>query len=257
MTRALPLAAIVLALVAAGAYFALGSRSADDSLSATAAGLEALRRLDEQLARLEADVASMAVYEGIWANELKYTRGLDRHDEALIRDSFWTDAQVSYGTLVAIEELAPWANDSHAGSAAHQHHVTGLSLDVEGDTAHEEGDILFSSDMQRDRSLDTMGVPTPGRAVAGSLATLGTGRYVNRYERRNGEWRLLVHEYVHDVSLKLEAVDLCATGCIGRWDKSDISYARPLQPLPAEGRARLTAESTRPRGSAGTGTEVR
>jgi hypothetical protein len=68
------------------------------------------------------------------------------------------------------------------------------------------------------------------------MATLGTGRYVNRYERRNGEWRLIVHEYVHDISMRLEAVDLCATGCLGRWDTTDISYLRPLQPLTVEER---------------------
>jgi hypothetical protein len=194
---------------------------------------------------LEADVAAMATYQAIWENELEYTRGLDRHDEALERAVFWPDAGISYGTAVPYEELPLWANASHANSAAHQHHVTGLTLAVDGATAHEEGYIFFSSDMARDKTLDTPGEPTPGRAVAGSFATFGTGRYVNRYERRGGDWRMIVHEYVHDISVRLPAVDLCAEGCIGRWDSSDLSYSRPLEPLtPEERRARADQSKT-------------
>jgi hypothetical protein len=246
MSRAIPVAAILLAIVLGGAYVISNRRASDDAATGGAADLAALADLDAQLAALESDVASMAAYEGVWENELQYTRGLDRHDETLIRGSFWAEAQASYGTLIDVEELAPWANASHANSAAHQHHVTGLSLDIAGDTAHEEGDILYSSDMPRSKALDSPGVPTPGRAPPGSFATLGTGRYVNRYERRGGDWRLIVHEYVHDVSLRLEAVDLCATGCIGRWDASDISYLRPLQPLSAEERRQRSEQSMTP-----------
>jgi hypothetical protein len=231
-------ALLLLAIV--GAYSLLNERRATDAASLTVS----LTALDARLAALEADVAGMATYGAIWENELEYTRGLDRHDEALERAVFWPDAAISYGNLVPYEELAPWANASHANSAAHQHHVTGLTLDIDGADAHEEGYILYSSDMTRDKSLDTVGTPTPGRAVARSFATLGTGRYVNRYEQRNGDWRMIVHEYVHDISMRLEAVDLCADGCLGRWDASDISYLRPLEPLTADER-RVRAEQSR------------
>ena len=244
MNRPFLTAAVVL-LAVAGAYALFGDRSAT-----SAARREALAALDARLAALEADVAAMATYQAIWENELEYTRGLDRHDEALERAVFWPDAGISYGTAVPYEELPAWANAGHADSAAHQHHVTGLTLDVDGSTAHEEGYILFSSDMARDKSLDTPGLPTPGRAVAGSFATLGTGRYVNRYERRAGEWRMIVHEYVHDISLRLAAVDLCAEGCLGRWDRSDISYLRPLRSL-TEGERRARAEQSRTPHAAG------
>jgi hypothetical protein len=197
MNRFFVIATLVL-LAVAGAYSLLQEQRTTDATSPDE--LETLAALDARVAALEADVASMATYQEIWENELEYTRGLDRHDETLERAVFWPDAAISYGNLVAYEELASWANASHASSAAHQHHVTGLTLDVDGAIAHEEGYILYSSDVQRDQSHDTAGTPTPGRVVAGSLATLGTGRYVNRYERRDGDWRMIVHEYVHDIS---------------------------------------------------------
>jgi hypothetical protein len=239
MSRAFVVSALL--LIAAAAAFTLFR---EWPAAEQAPPLAALNALDARLAALESDVAGMATYQAIWENELEYTRGLDRHDEALERAVFWPDAAISYGNVVPYEELAPWANASHANSAAHQHHVTGLTLDVAGDVAHEEGYIFYSSDMARDKARDTAGTPTPGRAVAGSFATFGTGRYVNRYERRNGDWRMRVHEYVHDISLRLEAVDLCATGCLGRWDATDISYLRPLAPLTADER-RVRAERGR------------
>jgi hypothetical protein len=254
MNRTVSVAVIVVLLVVLGAYFLIGNRRAGDD---AAGEMAALTALDAKLTALEADLANIAAYEGIWENELQYTRGLDRHDETLIRNVFWADAKASYGTLVEIETLPSWANEGHANSAAHQHHVTGLSLDIDGDTAHEEGDILYSSDMARNKALDTDGVPTPGRTVVGSFATLGTGRYVNRYERRDGDWRLIVHEYVHDVSLRLQAVDLCATGCLGRWDPSDISYLRPLQPLSVEERRRRSEEGKTPHAAVGNSGERR
>jgi hypothetical protein len=227
MNRA-PIIVAVLLLAGVATYVLLGERQTggDD-----AADRAALRALDAQLTALEADVADMSTYQAIWENELRYTRGLDRHDLDLERAVFWPEAAISYSTLVDLADIDTWANVAHANGAGHQHHVTGLTLDVDGDTAHEEGYILYSSDPKRDKAFDTPGQATPGRIVPGSYATLGTGRYVNRYERRNGDWRMIVHEYVHDISVRLEAVDLCATGCLGRWDRADISYLRPLEPL--------------------------
>lgn len=241
MSRA-PIVAAVLLLAGGATYVLLGERQTGND---EAADLAALRALDVQLAALEADVADVSTYQTIWESELRYTRGLDRHDLDLERAVFWPDAAISYSTLVNLADIDTWANVAHANGAGHQHHVTGLTLDVDGDAIHEEGYILYSSDARRDKALDTPGKATPGRIVPGAYATLGTGRYVNRYERRNGDWRMIVHEYVHDISMRLEAVDLCATGCLGRWDRTDISYLRPLQPLtPAERQARAEQSKT-------------
>ena len=236
--------AILGALVVIGAAAAC-SRGGDEA-GRNAADLAVLRALDARLARLATDVASMATYQAIWDNELNYTRGLDRHDPELMPKSFWREASISYGTPVKVDDIVAYANNGHSNSAAHQHHVTGLTLDVDGDTAHEEGYILYSSDMPRNKALDAPGEPTPGRALPGKPTTLGTGRYENRYERRDGTWRMIVHEYTHDISLRLQAVDLCATACLGRWDRSDISYLRPLRPLTAEERDSRAAQSRMP-----------
>lgn len=248
--RTVLLAAVILSAAACGGDADDNVEAARSADEATAADLALLSTLEARVAELEADLEPEANYLGILDNELQYTRGLDRHDEDLISTVFWPEARVSYGALVSMDEMAAWANAGHAENAAHQHHVTGLILDIDGDTAHEEGYIFYSSDMERDTSFDTIGEPTPGRAASGSLTTFGTGRYVNRYERRDGEWRMIVHEYVHDISLMLEPVDLCATACLGRWDRTDISYMRPLRVLSVDEREQRAEASRQPKTAA-------
>jgi hypothetical protein len=58
---------------------------------------------------------------------------------------------------------------------------------------------------------------------------------------------------VNDISVRLEAVDLCASGCLGRWDSSDISYLRPLESLTTEER-RVRAEQSQTPHTATNGT---
>lgn len=203
--------------------------------------------LESGLAAHEAAVDHASVYQGILEGELTYTRGLDRHDETLIEAPFWAEAVISYGQARSRSGLGRWANELHAARAAHQHHVTALTINLEGDMALEEGYILFSADPQRDTQFDTVGTPTPGRVVAGSFATLGTGRYVNRYERREGVWKMVDHKYVNDLSVRLQTVDLCASACLGRWDPSDISYLRPLESLSVEERQQRAEAGTKPR----------
>ena len=128
---------VVLGAVIVVAVAAACSRGGNDTGKA-AADLAVLRSLDAKLTKVEADVASMATYQAIWDNELNYTRGLDRHDPALMPKSFWPEASISYGSPVKVADIVSYANDGHSNSAAHQHHVTGLTLDVDGNTAHEE-----------------------------------------------------------------------------------------------------------------------
>lgn len=234
-------------LVAAAAVLMAGCSSGDGGTTSNEESGESLPELAAAIANAEATLETLETDSAILENELRYTRGLDRHDEGMIRDAYWPEAKVSYGTLRPVPELAVWANESHSTRAGHQHHVTSLTLDVEGDTAHEEGYILFTADLIRDTKFDTKGTPTPGRLKAGTKASLGTGRYVNRYERRNGMWKMIAHEYVHDVTVLFEPVDLCATACLGRWDTTDISYLRPLQPLSEEVRRQRAELGKKPR----------
>ena len=166
----------------------------------------------------------------------RYTRGADRHDKDLVRGAFWPEATISFGTQMTRDQYVDWEENELAGYAAHQHHITGQTIDIDGDTAHVESYVVYFL-VPRDRSADTAGAATPGKANTKEKTRLGSGRYIERWERRNGDWKILVREYVEDLALLGDTVDLCTGGgCLGSWDKNDLSYARPLQYQTAEQR---------------------
>jgi hypothetical protein len=63
---------------------------------------------------------------------------------------------------------------------------------------------------------------------------LGGGRYVDRLERRDGEWRIAARELVLDWTARADAAVYAdvATYSQGRWDRDDLSYRRPFELAP-------------------------
>ena len=181
----------------------------------------------------------------------RYTRGADRHDKDLVRGAFWPEATISFGTQMTRDQYVDWEEKELAGYAAHQHHITGQTFDIEGDTAHVESYVVYFL-VPRDRGADTAGAATMGKANTKEKTRLGSGRYIERWERRNGDWKILVREYVEDLALLGDTVDLCTSGgCLGSWDKNDLSYARPLQyqtPEQRQARAAVNKEPHNPEG---------
>lgn len=145
----------------------------------------------------------------------RYSRGLDRHDEEMIASAYHEDATDNHGARVeSIPEFVRWVNDAHAAAfKAHTHHITCHNCEIDGDTAHAESYVFFVQ-----HSAD--GVHLQG----------GSGRYIDRLERRDGEWKIALRRLVIDWRFK--AADVSWEGPksfpSGTWDKADISYMRPL-----------------------------
>lgn len=200
--------------------------------------------LQSRIADLDPRVAFLKDRRDIFDVAKRYTRGADRHDKDLVRSAFWPEATISYGTPMSRDEFVDWEERMLSDYAAHQHHVTGQTVDFDGDIAHVENYVIYFL-VPRDRSMDEAGPATPGRGLESEKTLLGSGRYIERWERRDGEWKILVREYVEDLSLKGETVDLCSSRtCLGTWDRSDFSYMRPLQHITPEQR-QATADANR------------
>ena len=108
------------------------------------------------------------------------------------------------------------------------HHISNFTIDIEGDVAHCETYVL------------TTLLP---RGTA--EATVGTARYIDRMERRNGEWRIAHREAVMDFMITMPTAPMHPNVLTGSRDRSDRSYARPLELTP-EGAARMRAGITLP-----------
>lgn len=211
------------------------------SASATIAGFAA------RLSELDPRVQHLKDRHDIFDASKRYTRGADRHDKDLVRSAFWPDATIGYGTVMSRDEYVDAEEAVLAGFAAHQHHITGQTVELDGDTAHVESYVIYFL-VPRDTSADLPGPATPGRALVSDKTYLGSGRYVERWEKRDGEWRILVREYVEDLALEGETVDVCGRGtCLGTWDRNDLSYVRPLEHVSPEERRARAETNAQPR----------
>jgi hypothetical protein len=163
----------------------------------------------------------------------RYARGVDRFDRDLVMSAFHPECLDEHGKFVGDPgEFADWALAQHAlAHLSHQHCLLNHTCDLAQDVAHCETYFMFVS-MNR----------------AGKPITIGGGRYVDRLERRDGEWGIAARVTLRDWSLMDEIADIgdlsafTSTRALlsdierafmnaGRRparDRSDPSYDRPL-----------------------------
>lgn len=123
----------------------------------------------------------------------RYMRGLDRLDRKLLRSTFHDDATTDYGFFQggpdAFVDMAYNALKDHAAN----HHMIGqVNIDVEGDVAF--GEVYFNA---YHRVLQN-GEPRD---------LVIAGRYVDRYEKRDGAWKFAFRSEVNDWSRNDPASD--------------------------------------------------
>lgn len=151
---------------------------------------------------------------------VRYCRAMDRFDKELLLSCYHPDAIDDHGAFVG-SPLEFW-NYYHAWHAklnrAHHHSISNISIELKGDTAHTETYWLFES-MNPDGS----------NSLAG-------GRYIDRLEKRKGEWKIAARACLIEWNGALGEISFpegaaeafAATGTSSR-DRNDASYMRPLR----------------------------
>lgn len=216
--------AIVASVLGASVVVVARPKPQAEGLAGKVAGLEA------KVTYLEAKVTHLSDRQQIHGVYLRYMRGFDRNDVELMRSAFWPDVQINYGGQSnTFEEFVIRHLNKHTEQlSAWGHLLTNETVDIDGDTAHVETYVTALWMPRDDKSF------AYGRPIVG-------GRYIDRVDRRNGEWRIAVREFVPHFQLKAEAdpaawdsyseksKSKCATGT---WDRRDPSYLRPLTRRP-------------------------
>lgn len=150
---------------------------------------------------------------------VRFSRGMDRFDRDLFLSAFHDDAILSAGEYVAgPAAIYDWASELHEqGQVATQHCLFNHTCDIDGDTAHSE---IYYQFIGRNRDASNW--------IAG-------GRYIDRLERRKGEWKIAFRTNAIEWSGQLPTLpvpfsdvpDLHLNGLPAR-SKEDPSYQRPL-----------------------------
>lgn len=140
---------------------------------------------EETIEELRAAVRVLQDREAIRECLTRYCRGVDRFDRDLLLSAFHPDAIDEHGKFVGgPEDFADWAIGQHARAhLSHQHCIFNHRCDLDGDIAHAETYFMFVAMNRR-----------------GKPVTLGGGRYVDRFERREGEWRIAARICLRDWS---------------------------------------------------------
>lgn len=149
----------------------------------------------------------------------RFSRGMDRLDRDIFLSAFHGDAIIAAGPFVGSPtECYDWAAPMHeAGQLSTHHNLLNVTFDIDGDTAHTETYYLF---VGRNRDETNW--------IAG-------GRYVDRLERRLGEWRIALRTNLVEWSgmVPTMAIPFADSAGIelngfGLRSRDDISYRRPL-----------------------------
>lgn len=171
-----------------------------------------------ELAELRATVRALKDRQDIHDVIARESRGRDRQDVDLIASCWWPDGIDEHGPIVmSAPDYPERANAGHARFfSATMHNLTTHTCEIEGDTAHCETYVIGT-------------MLSPDR----QSMKIAPGRYFDRLEKRDGEWRILYRRCTVEMSLDGSAEWVNGPMCKGFlrsvWSKEDRSYQRPIK----------------------------
>lgn len=150
----------------------------------------------------------------------RYCRGVDRFDRELVLSAYHPDAIDDHGSFVgAPPDFVEWAFAYHREhQLSHHHMIFNTSIELVGEVAHSETYWQFFGENRVKPNI------------------LAIGRYVDRFERRDGRWAIAARVCISECVNRIEQADIPESrrtdriGYPSTRDNSDISYHRPLAP---------------------------
>lgn len=134
----------------------------------------------------------LAAHESIRQVLYRYCRGVDRGDVATISGVYHPDAVDRHGPWSGPgREFADYLVPSMDQSATGQHHITNMLIELDGASAAVESYFIAFHPQP----------PEEGEA----RHVLVAGRYLDRFEQRDGQWLIAERTVVIDVSRPLAA----------------------------------------------------
>lgn len=175
---------------------------------------------NERFAALEKKLRYLTDRQQILDCVARNARGCDRHDSDLLSSAYHVEGIDEHGSANVIPgpDYPDWANRMHSiGSIQNMHNITTHHCEIDGDVAHAESYVIglfFNAD--------------------GKSAQVLAGRYLDRLERRDGEWRIMLRRCTVEVGMRGNASFMNEDhfrqmGFLkGLRNKQDLGYQRPL-----------------------------
>jgi hypothetical protein len=139
------------------------------------------------------DVQDLLDKQAIYELAANYMRALDRLDGALLRAQFHDDAYCEYGFYNgAAADFAAFAINALQSHAANHHMIGNVLIEVEGDEAF--GEVYFHAYHKV-------------AAGTGFEDVIIAGRYIDRYQKRGGNWKIAYRSERNDWSRTQQTSD--------------------------------------------------
>jgi ketosteroid isomerase-like protein len=123
---------------------------------------------------------------------IRYTRGIDRMDVDLVRSTYHPDAHDDHGAYQGdLEGFLTWVQEALSYFDSTMHFIGNQLVEVDGDTAYAES-YCVAYHRRRARAASAGQAGEEGHDLVTAL------RYVDRMERRDGEWRIADRRCVFD-----------------------------------------------------------
>lgn len=179
------------------------------------------------MSEIASDLAATVTYlkdrQDILDCIIRECRARDRQDVEQITSCWWEDGVDEHGAVVTFAPDYPErANAGHRwGFQATSHNITNHICDIDGDTANCESYVvggLFWKDSQK--------------------TSIAFGRYLDRLEKRGGEWRIMVRRCTIEMTADADPSWVFSDAVKGflkhQWSREDPSYERPITWKPKE-----------------------
>lgn len=118
---------------------------------------------------------------------VRYCRGVDRNDPDLVLAAFHDDAiDNHFGVVLPFRDAIGTLKAARGGAPSKttsMHSIGNVLIDLDGDIARCETYVTVVVRIPQD---------------VGAIDWTHAGRYVDRFERRNGEWRIAYRTVVYD-----------------------------------------------------------
>ena len=137
-------------------------------------------------------VEELAAREAIREVANRYAQGVDHLDAELMRSAYWPDAIDDHGVVVGNAwEFVDRVMASHTRWAWTMHSTTNHSIELADDGVTATGELYNVTYLQ-----------PPDRATL----SIWYGRYLDRYEQRDAEWRL-IHRTCAHLATEVRTID--------------------------------------------------
>lgn len=152
----------------------------------------------------------------------RYARGVDRGDWDLVRSGYHPDAYDAHGDYRGgIDGFIEWLDKRFAGVDNSMHFLGQSLIEFKGPDL-----ALVETYFVSRRLVPPAGAAAATASEADAMVREGWGRYVDRFERRNGEWRVAHRTVVLEALSSAVALGgkRTATGSWGHRDRTDRLY---------------------------------